>query len=102
MEELLKTRCTKGSLIIRPNEVTIELKSLGVHNVQKLNIDEITGVEIKTVFASLFGIGGAASVTIYGRSDQKLVAKMVKLKDAKKAEELVSGLTKGRRKQPMR
>lgn len=34
MDELLKTRCTKGFLYVYPDRVTVELTALGVRNSQ--------------------------------------------------------------------
>lgn len=92
MDILFKTRCTGGHLIVYPNKVAIELHSFGVDKVNSINLKEITGVELKTVSAGILGIGGIATLTIHSTGNQKLEAKMVKLKEAKQAEEIINNL----------
>ena len=45
MGVLLKTRCTKGHLIISDDKASIEMHILGYHQENSLNMDKITGVE---------------------------------------------------------
>jgi len=46
MNILLKTRCTKGHLIVYEDKVSIELGGFGVHNENSLPYSQITGVEV--------------------------------------------------------
>lgn len=81
---LLRTRCTKGHLIIYEDKVSIELKALGVDNSESLQRDQITGVDVKSTTASLFGLGGSSTVTINSTGGKSMEAKMVKSKDAQR------------------
>lgn len=92
MDLLLKTICVGGHLIVYPDKVTIEMKGWGVHNVKSLDAYQITGVDVKTTYAKVLFSQGAATVTVYATGDQKLVAKLVKLADAQKAEELINDM----------
>lgn len=93
MDILLKTRCVGGHIVIYPDKVAIEMKMLGSHNVNALLAEQVTGVEVKTTYAKIPIISrGAATVTIYAKGDQKLVAKLVMLDDAKKAEDLINNM----------
>lgn len=88
--QLLKTRCTKGHLVIYEDKVAIEMNVLGSHNENSLPYSQITGSQVKTTYAKIPLISkGAATVTIYGLGEQKLEAKFVLLEDAKKAKELI-------------
>src|SRR5258706_6822106 len=87
---LLKSRCTKGHLIVYEDKVSIEMSVLGSHNENSLPYSQITGCEVKTTMAEIPLLSkGAATVKIYGLGDQKLEASLVILKDAKKAKELI-------------
>jgi len=90
MNTLLKTRCNKGQLVIYEDRVSVELNSLGVSNSNSMSYKQITGVEIKTTMAAIPILSpGYATVKVFGTGDQKLEVGMVKLADAKKAEELI-------------
>lgn len=90
MNVLLKTRCTKGHLVIYEDRVAIELNGLGVHNSNSLPYSQITGVEVNTTMAKIPVLSkGAATVKIYATGEQKLEAPFVIVDDAKKAEELI-------------
>jgi hypothetical protein len=89
-KELFKARCTKGHIVIYADKVSIELKTMGVDNSETLRRAQITGIDVKTVFASFMGRGGSANVTINSTGGKSLVAKMVKQKDAKRIKELLS------------
>lgn len=96
MEPLLKTRCTKGSLVIYEDRVAIELKMLGTHKSNSMPYSRITGVEVNTTMGKIPFIpsSGSATVKIYGQGNQKLEASLVRLDDAKKAEELINSRLK--------
>ncbi|MBI2593259.1 SHOCT domain-containing protein [Candidatus Daviesbacteria bacterium] len=90
MNILLKTRCTKGHLIVYEDKVSIEMSLLGSHNENSLPYSQITGCEVKTTMAEIPILSkGAATVKVYGLGDQKLEAPFVTLKEAKKAKELI-------------
>jgi hypothetical protein len=89
-KELFRTRCTKGHLVVYDDKVAIELKGMGVDNSESLKREQITGVDVNTTTASLFGLGGSATVTINGTGDKSIEAKMVKIKDAQKIRELTN------------
>ncbi len=89
MEPILKVRCTKGNFVIYQDKVAIELKGWGVNNVNSLPFSQITGVELKTTYASLFGKGGMAKLTVFSVGNQKIEASIAPLSDAKKVEELI-------------
>lgn len=90
MKILLKTRCNKGQLVIYEDRVSIELNALGVSNSNSLSYKQITGVEIKTTMAAIPILSpGYATIKIYGTGEQKLEVGMVKLADAKKAEDII-------------
>ncbi|MCL4366707.1 hypothetical protein M1563_00865 [Patescibacteria group bacterium] len=90
MNTLLKTRCTKGHLVIYEDRVAIELNGLGFSNTNSLTYKQITGVEVKTTMAKIPILSkGAATIKVYATGDQKLEASFVTLDDAKRAEELI-------------
>lgn len=91
MNTLLKTRCTKGSLVVYDDKVAIELKSLGVNKTNSMPYSRITGVEVNTTMAKIpFLSKGAATVKVFGQGSQILEAVFVNLDDALKAEELIN------------
>ncbi len=91
MNQLLKTRCTKGFLVVYDEMVAIELKMLGTHKTNSMPYSRITGVEVNTTMAKIPLLSpGAATVKIYGQGNQKLEAPFVKLDDARKVEELIN------------
>ncbi|HRN90065.1 MAG TPA: hypothetical protein PK543_00040 [Candidatus Saccharibacteria bacterium] len=89
-QELFKTRCTKGHLVIYDDKVSVELNSLGVDNSETIQRNQITGVEIKTTHSSLMGFGGVAQILINSTGDKSIEVKMVKLKDARHIKSLLS------------
>lgn len=92
MAILLKTRCTKGFLIISEDSVAIEaLRLFGYQQSNTLSYKQITGVEVKMTQPDILGLG-QATVTIHSTGNQTLVADRVKLKDAKEAESIINGL----------
>ena len=92
---LLKTLCTKGSLIVYEDSVAVESNMLGTHRTNSLQYSRITGVEVKTTMAKIPLLSkGAATVIIYGQGSQKIEAPFVKLDDAIKAEELINARLK--------
>jgi len=91
MNVLLRTRCTKGFLVIYDDKVSIELKTFGVNKTNSMPYSRITGVEVNTTMAKIpFLSKGAATVKVYGQGDQILEAPFVIVDDAIKAEELIN------------
>ena len=89
-KELFRTRCDKGHLVVYDDKVSVELKLMGVNNSESLNRDTIVGVDVNTTHASMFGIGGAAKVTINSTGGKSIEAYMVKLKDSKRIKEILN------------
>ena len=90
MTVLLKTRCTKGHLIVYDDKVSIEaLKLLGYQQSNSLTHKQITGVEIQMTQPDILGLG-QATVKIFSTGNQTLVADRVNLKDAKEVEKLIN------------
>ena len=88
---LLKTRCTKGSLVVYDDKVAIEMSMLGTHKTNSMPYSRITGVEVNTKMAKIPLLSkGAATVKIYGQGNQILEANFVTVDDAVKAEELIN------------
>ena len=90
---LLKTRCTKGHIIIDSNKVSIEMHLLGYHQTNSLAYKQITGVETKMTQPDILGLG-QATIKIFSAGNQTLIAERVKLSDARKAEELINSKLK--------
>ena len=92
---LLKTRCTKGFLVVYEDKVAIELKMLGTQKTNSMPYGRFTGVQVDTTMAKIPLLSkGAATVKVFGFGDQKLEANLVNLDDAKKAEELINARLK--------
>ena len=89
MDILLKTRCTKGHLIIYKDKVAIEMHLLGYHQDNSVNISQVTGVEVKMTQPDVLGLG-QATVKVFSTGNQTLIAERVKLKDAKEAAKLIN------------
>lgn len=88
---LLKSRSTKGQLIVYEDKVAVELKVLGSQRTNSMPYSRITGVEVKTTMAKIPLLSkGYATVIVYGQGDQRIEAPMVQLDDAQKAEELIN------------
>jgi hypothetical protein len=95
MDSLLTTRCTKGFLNVYEDKVTIEMDMLGSHSTNSMPYSRITGVEVHTTMAKIpLLCKGYATVHIFGQGSQKLEAGLVKIDDAKKAEELINARLK--------
>lgn len=88
-QELFRTRCTKGHIVIYDDKVSVELNALGIVNSETIQRNQITGVDVKTTHASMMGFGGAGVVTINSTGDKSVEARMVKLKDAKRIREML-------------
>ena len=90
MQQLFKTRCTGGHLIVYDDRGAIELKRLGVDNSKTLFYKNITGVEVKVQAVKIpFISGGAAKIIVHSTGDQNLEGGFIKVDDAMKARELI-------------
>ena len=90
MQQLFKTRCTGGQLVVYDDRVAIELKALGVDNSKTLFYKNISGVEVKIQAVKIpFISGGAAKVIVHSTGNQKLEGGFIRVDDAKKAQELI-------------
>lgn len=87
---IFKTRCNKGHIFIYPDKIVVGFDHLGTEKSETIMRNQLAGVDIKTVSARLFGIGGIARVTFNSTGGKSIEAKMVKLIDAKKVKELLS------------
>lgn len=91
MNQILKTRCTKGSLVVYDDKVAIEAIMLGTHRTNSMPYSRITGVEVNTTMAKIpLLCKGVATVKIFGQGNQVLEAVFVNLDDAIKAEEYIN------------
>jgi hypothetical protein len=81
--ELLKTRCDKGHVIVYDDKVTVGFDKLGFEKSETLARESIIGVDIKTTAPSIMGLGGGATVTIHSTGGKSIELRMVKPKDAK-------------------
>lgn len=85
---LLKTRCSKGNLIVYEDHVAIEHSVLGNN---MLPFDKITGCEVKVKAAAIPILSkGLATVKVFSQGNQELVADLVTVADAKRAQEIIN------------
>ncbi len=90
MNPLLKTRSTKGNLVIYEDRVSVELTGFGVHKANSLAYKQITGVEVNTTMARIpFLSKGKATIKVFGAGNQTIEVPFVDLDDAVKAEEII-------------
>ena len=84
---LLKTRCSKGHLIVYGDRVAIEHSTLGDNT---LLFSKVTGCQIQVKAAAIPILSkGLATVKVFTQGNQELVADLVTVADAKKAKELI-------------
>ena len=86
-EELIRTRCRQGTLIITDKQIIIELGQL--HS-QRLSRASCTSVESKVAIPSLFGRGGGTNLIFHGMGGEKLEASLVPPKEAERIVEILS------------
>lgn len=77
--ELIKVRCHQGHITVTDNMVKMGLWG----QERSLSRAAITGVDYKLVMMSLFGLGGAATLTIHGQGGERMVATFVPPSKAK-------------------
>lgn len=79
-ENIIKTRCTQGWLILDEQGLHIE----GPRVNQSLSRGLITNYRTRQEVPSIFGMGGGVELTVQERGGNTLQANMVKPKDAEK------------------
>ncbi len=84
-QELMRTRCAQGQLIITDTAIIIELAALGTGHRDILMRSALTGVDVKKVMFT------AATITFSGQG-KTMQATMVKAKDAERIQALLLGL----------
>ncbi len=90
-EELLRTRCTGGWLIITRDTIRIERK--GVLGAGSLSLalprQSLTGVTYRNTVAPMFGFGGGGTLTFTATGGNMLEAAAVAHKDAQRIKTLL-------------
>ncbi len=83
MAELIRTRCTQGTLIITDDYIRVELKIplMGV-NQQTIYRSALTGIDSKVAVPSVLGMGGGVNLVFHGQGVERLHANLVKPKVA--------------------
>jgi hypothetical protein len=85
MAELAKARCKQGAIVVTESMIKIGMWG----REQSLPRQFLTGIDYKLVAMSLFGLGGAATLTFYGMGGERLIASFVKPKKAKEIKALL-------------
>ncbi len=89
---LLKTRCSKGQLIIYEDQVAIEHSVLGNNAIP---FSKVTGCQVQVKAAAIPILSkGLATVKIFSQGNQELTADLVTVADAKKAQEIIQARIK--------
>lgn len=87
MNILLKTRCSKGHLIVYEDHVAIEHSTLGDNSIP---FSKVTGCQVQVKAAAIPILSkGLATLKVFTQGSQELVADLVTVVDAKKAKELI-------------
>jgi len=87
MQELIRTRCKQGWLVITDEYIRVELS--GNLRQQTLYRSMLTGVDSKVAGFPLFGLGGGTNLVFHGQGLERLHADLVK---PKMAQEIVGML----------
>ena len=95
MAELYRARCAQGHIIVTDDAVLIELGAApGSGGMpmrqQRLPRSMMTSVDAKVTMMSLFGMGGAVTLTIHGQGAEVLRATLVPPKAAREIVRLLS------------
>ena len=91
-EEMLRTRCAAGWLIITERVIRIERKGLlGGIGAQQTVIPHalLVAASMQVTAPSVFGKGGAATITLTAQGMTAVIVQMVLLKDARRVMELL-------------
>jgi hypothetical protein len=89
--ELIRTRCSQGTLLITNKKIAIELTAFG--NVLKSQIllrTSLTSIDSKLAVPSVLGQGGGINLTFHGKGKELLKAELVPLKKAQEILALLS------------
>src|SRR5260221_2316024 len=83
MQELIRTRCKQGQLVITDETITIELKLGGLQiKQQTLYRSSLVGIDSKLRAMSFFGLGGGINLVFRAQGAGMLIAELVKPKEA--------------------
>ena len=90
-EELLRTRCTAGWLVITEQAIRIERKGvLGAgQRSDVLPRQALVGAKMENKMAPIFGKGGGSTLIFSGQGNMFIRADMVNPADARRAMELL-------------
>ncbi len=80
MQELIRTRCTQGHLIVTDEYIRVELGGL---RQQTLYRSSLTGIDSRMGVPSVFGLGGGTDLIFHGQGDERLHANLVNPKVAR-------------------
>jgi len=80
-QQLIKTRCTQGWLIVTDEYIRVELGG-PLSRQQTLYRSSLTGVDSRIAVPSLFGLGGGVNLVFHGQGAERLEADLVKPKMA--------------------
>lgn len=83
MAELIRTRCTQGTLIITEDYIRVELKvPITGSKQQTILRSALTGIDSKVAVPSVLGMGGGTNLVFHGQGVERLHADLVKPKVA--------------------
>lgn len=77
MQELIKTRCKQGQLVITDEYIRVELGG-PMHRQQTLYRSMLTGIDSNVAVPSMFGLGGGVNLVFHGQGIERLHADLVK------------------------
>ncbi len=81
MQELFRTRCTQGFLVVTDEYIRVELGG-PMPKQQTLYRQSLTGIDSKVAAPSVFGLGGGVNLIFHGQGAEILCADLVKPKVA--------------------
>lgn len=81
MQELIRTRCTQGHLVITEDYIRVELGG-PFPKQQTLYRSSLTGIDSNVAVPSVFGLGGGVNLVFHGQGIERLHANLVKRKVA--------------------
>jgi len=83
---IITTRCAQGRLIITDDLIRTQL---GILKSESLSRANLTGIDHQIAAFPIFGLGGGMHLTFHGKGGERLEAKFVKIKDAKRIIQLL-------------
>lgn len=87
-QELIRTRCAAGWLIVTENAIRIERGGLGGHQTVVPRA-MLVAASMRMTAPSLFGKGGAATLTFAAQGTAAVIVQMVRLSDARRIMEIL-------------